>query len=201
MDAALGLRAHSGWAALVAIGYDGREPALLDRCRVELIEAGDDHWAKQPYHAAHGLDRRAAHAVVHRGIESAHRVASRELARAAATLARSGHRVCACGVLVGTAPMPAWSVDEILAVHFRMHKAEGELFRSALLHAAESCDLAATAIPECELREHANSSLRRSGAAIDAAIAALGASAGRPWAKDQKLSALAAWIALARSTE
>jgi hypothetical protein len=25
-------------------------------------------------------------------------------------------------------PMPDWTVDEILAVHFRMHKAEGVLF-------------------------------------------------------------------------
>jgi hypothetical protein len=28
--------------------------------------------------------------------------------------------------------MPDWSIDEILAVHFRMHKTEGVLFRDAL---------------------------------------------------------------------
>lgn len=199
MDAALGLRVHAGWAALVAIGCEGREPALLDRRRVELIDAVDAYWAKQPYHAAEGLDRRTAHDVVQRGVDGAHRVALRELQRVAAQLAKSGHRACACGVLVGAGPMPAWSVDEILAVHFRMHKAEGELFRSALLHAAECCDLAVLAIPERELPTHAEASLGRRQAAIDAAVGALGKSAGRPWAKDQKLAAVAAWIALARS--
>ena len=39
-------------------------------------------------------------------------------------------------------PMPDWSVEEILAVHFRMHKAEGVLFRDALVEAANACGLA-----------------------------------------------------------
>ena len=34
------------------------------------------------------------------------------------------NEVAACAVLVGQS-MPDWSVEEILAVHFRMHKAEG----------------------------------------------------------------------------
>ena len=198
MDVALGLRAHAGWAALVAIGRADGELALVDRRRVELIEPGDEHWAKQPYHAAHGLDRNAAHDVVRRGIESARRVAQREVAREVGQLAAGGSRVRASGVLVG-AGMPDWSVDDILAVHFRMHKAEGELFRAALLHACECCDLEAVAIPEKRLREQAADSLHLSGAAIDAALAALGKTAGRPWASDQKTAALAAWIALARA--
>jgi hypothetical protein len=197
MDLALGLRAHSGWAALVALGCRDGEPVLVERRRIEMIDPGDAYWAKQPYHAAEGLDRSAAHDVVRRGIESAQRVARRELGRAAQALAANGHRARACGVLVG-AGMPGWSVDEILSVHFRMHKAEGELFRSALLEAAEACDLATLAIPEKQLREHAQAALRRPGPAIDAALRALGRAAGPPWAADQKSAALAAWIAHAR---
>jgi hypothetical protein len=34
--------------------------------------------------------------------------------------------VTACAVLVAN-PMPDWSIEEILGVHFRMHKAEGVL--------------------------------------------------------------------------
>jgi len=199
MDAALGLRAHSGWAALVALGRVGSELRLIERRRVELIDSGDEYWAKQPYHAADGLDRGAAHDVVQRGIASARRVALRQLKRVTDQLAALGHRTCACGVIVGGG-MPGWSVDEILAVHFRMHKAEGELFCAALLHAAEACDLEAIAIPEKQLRERARAELHSTGAAIDAAIAALGKSVGPPWAKDQKTAMLAAWIALERAT-
>src|SRR5713226_7640204 len=99
MKVALGLKAHSGWAALVALGERNGE-----------------------------LEAEEAREVVKRGIEAARRVAARELRAAVARLGRADHQVVACAVLVG-AGMPDWSVDEILAVHFRMHKAEGELFR------------------------------------------------------------------------
>jgi len=198
MDVALGLRAHAGWAALVALGRDDGALALVDRGRIALIDPGEEHWARQPYHAAHGLDRNAAHDVVRRGIDSAHRVALREVARVVQHAAARERRVCACGVVVGAA-LPAWSTDDILAVEFRMQQAEGALFPAALLYAAEACDLAAVAIPKNRLLEQAMDALHLGGAAIDAAIGALGRSAGRPWASDQKAAALAAWIALART--
>jgi hypothetical protein len=55
-----------------------------------------------------------------------------------AALSRShelGHEIVACAVLVPD-PMPDWSTDEILAVHFRMHKAEGVLFPDVLVRGA-----------------------------------------------------------------
>src|SRR5258708_3362655 len=50
--AVLGLRAHSGWAALVAVGGSAPAPEVVD-CR--RIEMADDPEAKQPYHAAEEL--------------------------------------------------------------------------------------------------------------------------------------------------
>jgi hypothetical protein len=48
----IGLKTHSGWAALVAIGKDrGQTFHLIERRRLELV---DEAWAKQPYHAAEG---------------------------------------------------------------------------------------------------------------------------------------------------
>jgi hypothetical protein len=188
MEIALGFKAHSGWAALVAIGREraGAPPVLVERSRIELIEAKDVYWAKQPYHAAEGLDREEAHDIVKRGVESAHRIAAREIAAAVKRSKQAGHVVRACAVLVGTA-MPAWSVDEILAVHFRMHKAEGELFRAALVEGAKRSGVAVRELPEKELAKQA------SGVG---ALAALGKTAGPPWGKDQKDAALAAWVAL-----
>src|ERR1044072_2579217 len=128
MKVVFGLKAHSGWAALVALGKNGDELAVVDRRRIELVE---EEWAKQPYHAAADLNRKEAHQVVKRGIADARRIARREL-RAAITRERDlGNEGVGCAVLVGT-PMPDWSVEQILAVHFRMHQAEGVLFRDAL---------------------------------------------------------------------
>jgi hypothetical protein len=152
MRVAFGMRAHSGWAALVVLGRRADAFVIVDRQRMALV---DDEWAKAPYHAA----------------------VKREQGR--------GNDVTACGVPVST-PLPGWSTDEILAVHFRMHKAEGVLFRDVLVHAAGECGIAPVPIPENVLAEHADRST----------IAALGKSAGPPWGKDQKDAALAAAIAL-----
>jgi hypothetical protein len=92
--------------------------------------------------------------------------------------------------------MPDWSVDEILAVHFRMHKAEGVLFRDALVRATGACGLRLVAIPEKVLTKHAERALGMTSSAVAKEMAALGKSVGPPWGKDQKDAALAALVAL-----
>ena len=52
MNVAFGLKAHSGWAALVAVGEHHGDIALTDRRRIELVK---ESWQKQPYHAAEKL--------------------------------------------------------------------------------------------------------------------------------------------------
>jgi hypothetical protein len=192
---ALGLKAHSGWAALVALGAPNGALELVDRRRIELIEEADAFWAKQPYHAAEGLEPDEARDVVRRGIASARRLAVRELRAAAKRAVQEGHEIAACAVLVSD-PMPDWSVAEILAVHFRMHKAEGVLFRDALARAAESCGLPLVAIREKDLADQAEHALGASNARLAKSLAELGKAAGAPWGADQKRAALAAWVGL-----
>jgi hypothetical protein len=194
MKVALGLKAHSGWAALVALGERNGELEVAERNRIELVEPGEV-WAKAPYHAAEGLEPEEARDLVKRSIDAARRIAARELRAAVARLGRADHQVVACAVLVG-AGMPDWSIDEIRAVHFRMHQAEGELFRDALVRAAEPCELALARVPEKQLDAHAAKALGAPAAALRTRLAALGRAVGAPWGKDQKDAALAAWIAL-----
>jgi len=106
-----------------------------------------------------------------------------------------GNQVAACGTFV-TNPMPKWSVEEILSVHFRMHKAEGVLFRDAIVSAAKICGLKLAAIPEKSLTAHAETALGVPASALAKIITALGKSVGPPWGKDQKDAALAAIVAL-----
>ena len=192
MKVAFGMRAHSGWAALVVVGKRDGNFVVVDRRRIDLV---DDEWAKQPYHAAEGLKPDAARDVVKRGVEAAHRIAVREMR---ATVKREQEReneVTACGVLVAD-PMPDWSTQEILAVHFRMHKAEGVLFRDALVRATEACGLRLVAIHEEQLTKHAERALQTPASDLMKKITALGKPVGPPWGKDQKDAALAALVAL-----
>ena len=192
MKVAFGFKAHSGWAALVVLGWNDGELVVVDRRRVELVE---DEWARQPYHAAEGLKPEAARDLVERGIEAAHRITIRELRVVVKEARARKHSIAACAVLVGN-PMPEWSVEEILAVHFRMHQAEGVLFREALINAAKKCDLKVVEAPEKTLSSYAEKALGTSASELSKRIAALGKLAGPPWGKDQKDAALAAMIAL-----
>src|SRR5882672_2975030 len=192
MKVAFGMKAHSGWAALVVLGTRSGELEVVNRRRIELVE---DEWAKQPYHAAEDLEAKAARKVVERGIAAARRIAVREMRVAVRQEQERENQVAACAVLV-TEPMPDWTVDEIFAVHFRMHKAEGVLFRDALARAATACDLKLLRVPEKQLDELAVQTLRTSLNSLQKTIASLGKSVGPPWGKDQKDASLAAMIAL-----
>ena len=195
MKVAFGIKAHSGWAALVVLGTRSGELQVVDRCRMELIEKDEASWAKQPYHAAEGLNASDARDLVKRGVETARRIAVREMRTVAKRTREAGHEVAACAVLV-VDPMPGWTVDEILAVHFRMHKAEGVLFRDALVRAVTACGLKLVRVPEKQLDEHAERALATSVNSLRRTIVSLGKSVGPPWGKDQKDAALAAMIGL-----
>ncbi len=197
MRTAIGLKAHSGWAAMVGLAAPGGgDLGVIDRRRLELVAKGEASWAKQPYHAAERRRGPDARALVERGVESARRLAREELSAAVGRLRDGGHDVAACAVLAAE-PMPEWTVEEILAVHFRMHKAEGVLFRDALSRAARAIGVKLVEIPEKTLDAEAAKALAMPAGRARAAVAALGRSIGPPWSRDQKDAALAAWVALA----
>jgi hypothetical protein len=77
-----------------------------------------------------------------------------------------------------------------------MHKAEGVLFRDALVRAADACGLRLAAIPEKLLTQRAEKALAMPASALMKRIAKLGKTIGSPWGKDQKDAALAAMVAL-----
>src|SRR5687768_16519728 len=143
MPASIAFKARTGRAIVVVLAGDAKAPQVLERATVPLLPPGEF----APYHAAAGLESRAAHRHVSAAIGRARGLAQRALREAAARCARSGHAVRGCAVLVG-AGMPAWTTDEILAVHVRMHQAEGELFRSVLVDAARAQDTPLITLPE-----------------------------------------------------
>jgi hypothetical protein len=195
MRLALGLKAHSGWAALVAVGRDQSGIKIVERTRLELVAVEDTEWAKQPFHAAENRPLPEARELVDRAVASIRRISVREIASIVASLRTLDHDVVACAVLV-PAPMPDWSVDEILAVHFRMHKAEGVLFPDALVRAARANQLQTAEIPEKELDARAERELATSRARLMKDLERVGKQVGPPWGKDQKCATLAALIAL-----
>ncbi|HZP65207.1 MAG TPA: hypothetical protein VFB32_02770 [Rudaea sp.] len=196
MRVAFGLKAHSGWAALVALAAQADAAFLVvERRRIELVENFEAEWAGQPYHAAEGKPAAEARTIVERGIAEAQRAATRALHEARTHMEARGHEVAGCAVLCAR-PMPVWSVEQILSVHLRMHQAEGALYPGALIHAARGLGIAVSEIPQRALAERARDTFGARSAAVERAIAALGKTVGAPWGADQKAAALAAAVAL-----
>ena len=195
---AFGVKAHSGWAALVALAERGAQLEVIERRRLAVVDAKEAAWAKAPYHAADGLAAADADDLVARAVAAAHAGAERALAEALAARRAQGDEVVGCGVLLGTG-MPGWSVREILAVHMRMHKAEGELFRTALAQGAERVGLRCIGVREKEVEAIAGEALSLPAGERQRRLAEAGRRAGPPWARDQREAALAAWIALRRA--
>ena len=192
--AALGLRAHSGWAALVAVGGTAAAPQVLDRRRIEMA---DDPEAKQPYHAAEELPLAQARTLLDRFARVAQERAAAGLGAALADLRTDGYDVVGAIVLTASGkPLPA--LESILASHVLIHTADGEHFRDALAWAGKQHRVPVARIREKDLVAQAAKALGRAAPALQATVTAWGKPLGPPWTQDQKLSALGAWLGLVR---
>ena len=192
MRVALGLKARTGRAIAVAIGAAPLE--VVERAQMRLLPEG----AFAPYHVAETLPADARQASVDRDIAAALRLAETGIRDVVDRLRKAGHEVCCCGVLTG-GDMPPWSTDEIVAVHVRMHQAEGKLFRDVLIAGARACGFAPATLREKTAHDDAATLLRLEASELESRLSSLGKRAGAPWGKDQKEATLAAMVALAQA--
>ncbi len=193
--AALGCRAHTGWAALVVVAGRFARPEILLRGRAELADPSG-RVRKNVYQAARGLEPTAAASMV----KAAERIAGAQAAVALEqTLQEVDTVVRSCAVVVGAFPAGA-RLESILASHALAHAAEGRLYQRALLQGAESLGLDAAAVPKRSIWEEGASAIGDAPDELRHRIDELRREIGPPWAEDQKLAALAAWITLARSS-
>ena len=192
--AAVGCRAHTGWAAIVVVAGTFERPEILLRRRVELVDP-DGRVRRNVYQAARGLESSEAAVRVDTGQRIAAEQASAALGQVVCEAKDEGGFVRSCGVVVGAfdgAPLAS-----ILASHALAHAAEGRLYQQALLRGAESVGLDSVAVPKKSIWEEGGSALGVPEDALRDGIVSLRREIGPPWAEDQKLAAVAAWIALA----
>jgi hypothetical protein len=195
---AFGLRAHTGWAELVAVVGPLRAPLVLYRARLQLC---DGSWPRFVYHqaaeaATNGTPMGEVRALIRGAKKASRQAAAKAIGAAAKSVGAAGGRVTAGVVLVSLRKAPA-SLEAILAAHPLIHTAEGELYRAALLAGCKRNKLVGRAVPERELWPIAGKALRMNDAALRRRLETMGRAAGRPWGQDQKLAALAALVALA----
>ncbi|MGO8971074.1 MAG: hypothetical protein ACLQDQ_16060 [Myxococcaceae bacterium] len=198
MDAALGFRVHTGWAAAVVLAGPAFAPRVVERRRFTLVD-NKDHDSVFVYHAAAALDAAAAEQLVSAAREIAKAHAMRELAQLLSDLKASGYTVSVVGLPRGSGrPLPPLS--DILRSHTVIHTAEGELFRLALAEACGRQGISITGVVSKELLQHAAQVQGLPWQSLKTRLDELGRSVGPPWAVDQKQAALAALVAGAEAS-
>jgi hypothetical protein len=182
---AIGVSVHTGWAACVAAAGSLRAPRIEAREEIEMLGDAD----RFVFHVAAKLDLARAKQSVARAELEATKRGTDAIAGFLEQVRGAGHEVLACAIVANDTPMLT-SLEEIVAAHPRIHTAEGRFFRDILRRAAEANRL--------DVRIVSPKSLDLVSAAT--LLADAGRVAGRPWGKDQKIAALAAWSLLARAT-
>jgi hypothetical protein len=184
-NAHVGVSDHCGWAVLITVDGAGN---LLDRRRVELIEAGLP-WL--PHHSeGQRLPIDEAVALVDRVTRSANACARACLEALAATVPAKISTIA----LRASPTLPA-TVAERISSYYAQTRADGVMYRDALARAAEARGWSVHFYDARKVLSEAASALGLRS--LDDLLQKTGAALGPPWQKDHRV-AMAAAIAQRR---
>jgi hypothetical protein len=198
--AAIGVRMHSGWGALVAVSNSAGpleiKVEVIDRRRIAVVAPGT-LGAKQPYHFAENLELPEAENFLGNCFAASKRLALAAVRDVVDELRARQYRVVGSAVVLASGrPLPP--LAKILASHALIHAAEGEFFRDAFSKACEGLELSVTGFRERDLGECVQKAFGKKAARVSRQISTMGRSLGPPWTADQKTAALAALLVLAK---
>ena len=200
----LGFRALRGGSVVVAIasGASHREPRLVLSSFVATAIEGD-RLSLEPYHVAVemalGPDGRATGEAAALVVEGRRRQADAAARGMDALIAKLRQLECEPVIAALLVNRAGWMTDLLAySIAFPDHPpvAEGLAVRDALRSAFDQVGLERAELDEKVLPERASQDLGMSSSELDAALKVLGATAGRPWRKEQKLASLAAWVTI-----
>jgi hypothetical protein len=176
-EIAFGAVTRTGLAVILAVRAGASGPSFAGRWEITLVPDG---MPDQPYHAAAAEPGNAARLVseVEAAVEQA----------AVAALAEAAHGRPVLGIAVVVKPVSAPSdIAAVLRSHAWMHAAEGALYREGVLSAGRQLGWAVHAVDAAALQ------------AEDELVAAIGATAGRPWRRAEKDATRAALTLLPKT--
>lgn len=193
--AAIGVRMHSGWGALVAVSHSAGKIEVLERRRVVVTTLGIPG-ENQPYHFAEHLDLAQAEKFLADRFGITKGLALAAVKAVIGDLRGHQFQVIGAGVLLASGrPLP--TLAKILASHAQIHAAEGEFFREAFSKACQELGLPVTGLRERDLEESVQAAFGKAASGMSDQVAGLGRSLGPPWTADQKAASLAALVVLA----
>jgi hypothetical protein len=188
--AALGFRVKSGWAAAILLTGSARSPQLCDVQRIDLSDP-QLPGTQQPYHAAMGRLETDTKKISRR-VDEMRRITETSITKLLARYRLQNFRIKRAALVVGSQIDPA-SVGN---PHIRAHALEGQLFRSVLEQSLHGHGIRTEVLLEREAYGKAAVELKQSNENVRRMIQNFGRDAKAPWRAEQKLAAVAAWVAL-----
>jgi len=188
---ALGFRVKSGWAAACLVSGPASSPKVVDR-RVVTLSDPEVPRSKQPYHSGTGFAETDAVKLA-RLVQSVERYAEQSLAALFAQYRAEDREPVRVGIVVGTDGDP----ERIANQHIQAHAREGRLFRRVIEDAARAHGLPFAILVEREAYRVAAGALGGGEDSVKRRVAELGKPLGGAWRAEDKLAALAGWLALA----
>ncbi len=194
LEAAIGFRAHTGWAVAVALAGPPEAPRVVLRQRLKIADADSTEGA-QVFHRAEPLEPAAAEKLVGEATVISRKLAAAAVGALVAELRGAGWTVVRSGIVGSPARLPP-TLAQILASHAFVHSAEGDLYRSVLIAASEAAGIPTVAVAAKDLWNRAAKSAGARVATFRDRIAAMGRGISKPWGSDEKEATAAAWVAL-----
>lgn len=164
MQRAMGISVHTGWAACVVVAGSPAKPEIVANEAIQILGDAD----RFCFHRAAEMERARAEKWI---------AATRQQAVVNAKQALKSlvaQQVSACAIVAREGD--AGDLAHVLALHPRLHLAEGCFYRDVL---RDALAIPVRIIPPAKLDP-----------------STVGRLAKPPWGRDQKLAALAAWMVL-----
>jgi hypothetical protein len=197
--AAIGVRMHSGWGALVAVSLIAGKVEVIDRRRIVVASPGTPG-AIQPYHYAKARDLHEAEAFLANSLVASETLARTAIQNVLSEIGVREYRVVGAAVLLASGrPLPP--LPTILASHALTHAAEGEFFRAAFRNACEGLNISVAGFRERDLEERFEAAFDKAATRTSWEVSILGRTVGPPWTKDQKLATTAALIVFRKNED
>jgi hypothetical protein len=193
LPAALGFRVKSGWARAVLLAGPWSSPTFV-RSQPALLSDPNVPATKQPYHAVLELRGKQRTIVVEKLLKLVGAAAERSVTNLLKQAGDTGYAVHGAALVVGSLLDPASLHNE----HIRAHGLEGQLFQTVLKDAFHAQGIPCAVMLEKGAYARAARELRTTEGAAKRMIAKLGESQDGCWRAEEKLAALAAWMALTR---
>ena len=167
-----------------------RSPQLCDVQRIDLSDPRLPE-TRQPYHAAMGRLETDTQKI-NRRVDVVRRITEKSIAKLLAGYRQQNFTIKRAALVVGSQIDP----HSVTNPHIRAHALEGQLFRSVLQESLHKHRILSDVLIERDAYARAAVQLKQSNENVRRMIQNFGRDAKASWRAEQKLAALAAWVAL-----